>query len=219
MSPEAANSMLKTLEEPPSTTVIILTAPSTEHLPSTIVSRSQIITFQPLPQDLLSDEIAASHQVEPDRAHLAASLAGGTFKGADQVDPESLLRLRDEILAELRQLKPTSPADLFDLAHRLTREAEIDLLLGILVTWYRDLLVSAAGAGIENLINRDQADRVSREAERSSLAAWAEKLTAVFEARAGLEANANARLNLEALMLRLQPIFLADKTQLGRSTR
>ncbi|MEK7565847.1 MAG: hypothetical protein AAB506_02280 [Patescibacteria group bacterium] len=56
LSPEAQNSLLKTLEEPPEDTIIILTSPTTDLLLSTIVSRCQVISLLPAPEIELSPD-------------------------------------------------------------------------------------------------------------------------------------------------------------------
>ena len=58
LSEGAANALLKTLEEPRSKVVIILTASRLERIPATIVSRSQVLNFLPVPTGVIYDYLA-----------------------------------------------------------------------------------------------------------------------------------------------------------------
>ena len=208
---EAANSLLKTLEEPPAHTLIILTAASAEMLPPTVLSRCQTLAFRPLAAELLAAEVSARHDIAPERARLAAALAGGSLKAAAGVDPEEMLQQRDELLACLEGLSLESPEGLFSLAQEVTKQGRTKDFLALLAAWHRDLLVSAAGAGPEGLINRDLAARLAGQAGAASPLELAQRLWAVFEAEAALAANANPRLALEALLLKIHPERLAQR--------
>ncbi|MBC7104806.1 MAG: DNA polymerase III subunit delta', partial [Firmicutes bacterium] len=77
MSTEAANCLLKTLEEPPAATVFVLTSDRWHDLPPTVVSRCQRLRFDPLPPEKVASWLAREHGVEEQRAWLAAYLACG----------------------------------------------------------------------------------------------------------------------------------------------
>lgn len=64
LSIEAANALLKTLEEPKAKVAVILTVSHIGSLPETIVSRSQIMRFKPVKADIIYDYLIASHQVK-----------------------------------------------------------------------------------------------------------------------------------------------------------
>ncbi|MFN2450745.1 MAG: ATP-binding protein, partial [Candidatus Dormibacteria bacterium] len=77
LNEEAANTLLKTIEEPPPGTHLVLCTSFPERLPATILSRCQTIGLSPVPAELVSDWLIASHGVEADLARTAAALAGG----------------------------------------------------------------------------------------------------------------------------------------------
>ena len=79
---DAANSLLKTLEEPPEWTVIILLAKHKDNLPATIVSRSQIILFQPLKESELADYLILNAKIERKQAETIAKLSEGSISAA-----------------------------------------------------------------------------------------------------------------------------------------
>lgn len=74
---EAANNILKSIEEPPPRTNLILAAAHPEKLPQTIASRCAIHALTPVPAEAIAGWLAAMHDVDPDRAATAASLAAG----------------------------------------------------------------------------------------------------------------------------------------------
>lgn len=74
---EAANNILKSIEEPPPSTHLILAAAHPERLPQTVVSRCATFTLAPLPADAIGAWLSETHAVEADRAAIAASLAAG----------------------------------------------------------------------------------------------------------------------------------------------
>lgn len=102
MSEPAANALLKTLEEPPPNSVLILIATSADRLLATIRSRCQVLTFQPLSpadiQKLLIQERIATDETE---AAQVAGLCDGSLDAARQLLDPDLRSLRDELYNQL----------------------------------------------------------------------------------------------------------------------
>jgi DNA polymerase-3 subunit delta' len=73
---ESANALLKTIEEPPARTVMVLVTSAPDELPETVRSRCQRVDLVPLPDAVVRSALEREG-VPPDRAALAASLAGG----------------------------------------------------------------------------------------------------------------------------------------------
>jgi DNA polymerase-3 subunit delta' len=82
MNIAAANSLLKTLEEPPNNTVIILVAKHKETIPKTIVSRSQMLFFAPIEQKEIVSWLVLNKSLNIDHAQEVATLSEGSFKNA-----------------------------------------------------------------------------------------------------------------------------------------
>jgi DNA polymerase III subunit delta' len=122
MTEEAADVLLKALEEPPADTVFILSSARPHEIPETIRSRCQTVTFRPLSEDFVAETLV-EEGVEPDRARLAARLAGGNLGRARRIatDPEGLA-FRDvglEAMADAGR----GPAGALDAAERLVAAA------------------------------------------------------------------------------------------------
>lgn len=77
LSSEAANALLKTLEEPKKKVVIILIATDLENIPDTVVSRSRVLNFRPVPRDLLYDHLLESYNTDRDTAKELSRLSLG----------------------------------------------------------------------------------------------------------------------------------------------
>lgn len=82
---EAFNCLLKTLEEPPENTMIILIAKHKETIPITIVSRSQTVFFQPLPAEEISNYLQQQHLLSADNALKIANMSDGSIEKAEMM--------------------------------------------------------------------------------------------------------------------------------------
>ncbi|MBI2873886.1 MAG: DNA polymerase III subunit delta' [Firmicutes bacterium] len=85
MNRPAANALLKTLEDPPVYTRLLLTTDNPAHLLSTVISRCQSVPFGPLPHDVL-EKLLSQRGFSAERASLAAALAGGSITRAMEMD-------------------------------------------------------------------------------------------------------------------------------------
>ena len=109
MNEEGANGMLKTLEEPPADSLLILIAENLDAILPTIRSRCQLLRFGALPEHdvaqlLVQHELAES----PDEASAAAAMSDGSLQTAQQLLNPELRALREQLYEALseRGLKP-----------------------------------------------------------------------------------------------------------------
>src|SRR5512139_884062 len=117
----AANALLKTLEEAPSYAVLILTADNPEQLLPTIVSRCEVLRLRPLNIEGIQRALE-SRGVESGRAKLVAHISGGRFGYALRLlENESLLEKRQERLNDLQSLISASRLEKFAYADKLSR--------------------------------------------------------------------------------------------------
>jgi DNA polymerase-3 subunit delta' len=204
MTEQAANALLKTLEEPAGGTVLILLTTTQSALPATIVSRCQTVTFSAIPPETLQ-AFLIDKGVERTRARLIVPFSRGSIGRALSQEVVSLDSTRDLLLEELGCALRDGPAALIELADKLAKDREgLQQNLEILSAWLRDLMVAKASRSQEWLFNQDRADEVARQAEGMALEAILEGLRAVHAAMDGLTRNANPRLSLEDLFLRLR---------------
>ncbi len=79
MNISSANSLLKTLEEPPEDTTMILTTNDINQLISTVISRCQQIRFGRIPPEMIAEKLESDHGVEKQRALHLAHLSNGSY--------------------------------------------------------------------------------------------------------------------------------------------
>lgn len=216
LGPVASNALLKTLEEPPPSSHLILLAPGRHHLLPTVASRCQAITFRPLEMaDLLRILEAAGVPAAPDggwdraAAVQVAALADGRASRAVELAEAGGLESRRALLEQVARLSRRRVDELFQAAEALA--ADKDALPGHLEAlrgWLRDLLVARVAAEERAdlpapLLHADLAEAVAREAAGRSVDELAAGLEAVDAAQAALRRNANRTLVVERLLLTL----------------
>jgi DNA polymerase III subunit delta' len=122
MTEEAADVLLKALEEPPADTVFILSSARPHEVPETVRSRCQAISFRPLSEEFVVETLAAEG-IPEDRARLASRLAGGNLGRARRVArDERGLAFRDVALAAYSEVS-RGRAGALDAAEMLAAEA------------------------------------------------------------------------------------------------
>ncbi len=165
MPAEAANALLKTLEEPLPHAVIILISPSYHALLPTLRSRCQPIPFQLVSRAAIASYLMKRGSIDPAEAALRAGLSGGRIGVALDLDLEGFRRRREILLTILEVLlRRGDPGIAVARAEEVVRggeavEGDLEMLLSLL----RDLMVAAAvppGAAAP-LIHADLADRLA----------------------------------------------------------
>ena len=201
---EAAHALLKTLEEPPATVLLILLATDVEALLPTIRSRCQRLTLRPAPAAELAAALQDRSGVPADEAAELARLARGRYGLAMRMHADPSLRvLQETVTADVRRLSGAGRNERFDYAEQLSRSwyGERDSVLATLDiwrAWWRDVLLAAAHVDAGPLD-----DDVREEAARCSPEQALQALRAAQRAREHLTQNTNAQLALEVMMLDL----------------
>lgn len=202
MRTEAANAFLKLLEEPPPRTVFVLTTSRPDRLLPTIISRCQQLRFDPLPHDAIADALWAREGIPADRAALLARMADGSYTRAlDLAGNDELLGDRETVLAFLRYayvLNIDKLADAVQGISSLGRE-RIKGLLGLVLSWVRDLMLYRHMGDAAPLINVDQAEAVGRFCRNVPDADLEAMATLAEEAIDLVERNVHTGLLLTAL--------------------
>jgi DNA polymerase-3 subunit delta' len=207
-SQEAANALLKVLEEPPPGTTMVLTTADADALLPTIRSRMLPVRLQPLPEGDVAQFLIRVRAADPRRAELAAKLSQGSigralaFLGED--GESSLDEMRLQARALLEAATETSEAARLSYAHALApagaRGAFGDVL-DFLALWLRDLAATATGAE-DVVVNIDSRPLLRSLAERLPRAASGvpDAIRAIEEARFLGRNNVNPQLTLAWLL-------------------
>lgn len=208
-SVQAANALLKTLEEPPRNVLLLITAESAESLPATIASRCEMLQLRPMPVESLAEGLVEQQQVDEAGAQLLARVSGGRPEYALRLneDPE-LLAQREEWLGELTRLLGLGRVERFAYAEKLSRDRDgLRQALMVWLSFWRDLLLRRSEAK-SPLSNPDREAEISAMAKKLNLEAARNALTSIEETLNSLSGNTNARLAVENLMLKLPRVSL-----------
>jgi len=208
LSHEAANSLLKTLEEPlPGVLIILLSSRQSALLP-TIVSRCQRLELKPLGVSFLRDILVRDYGMDLHKAELLSRLSGGCPGWAVRAASEdALLAERDDRMRELQEViaggtleRLAYAAELAtDFARNRERVAEI---LSSWVQWWHDMLLVKSNNNYL-LMNIDCQESLTRQASPLTVRQIAAFMRYLQSTSRYLEQNANPRLALELLMLRM----------------
>ena len=208
MSEEAANALLKTLEEPPPQVLIVLLTSQEEALLPTIRSRCRRLELKPLPLSEVEKELVDVYSIDQEDAKKLARLSMGCLGWAiSALNDSSIMETRNEEMERISQLSVASLEDRFsyasDLASLFSRARDrAREVLYLWLRWWRDLLLIREGAE-EFVYNIDWADTLRIRASGLTTAQIVDFIRAILRTREALEDNANARLALEVLMLSL----------------
>jgi DNA polymerase III subunit delta' len=154
MNDAAANTLLKTLEEPPGDTMFILTTSHREALLPTILSRCQLVRFDPLTEEEITSALVARGHLDGQRASLLARLAGGSYTRALDLGESDLMARRTEVVDFVRKALGGKPLDLIECVERMAETKERDVhvrFLTLMLLWFRDALVLRHGGEVVNV--------------------------------------------------------------------
>jgi len=208
MNPQAGNSLLKLLEEPPAKTTLILIAVNTYSLLPTIVSRCQQVSFKPIPEKTLA-EYLVQKGIPLEKADTLGMLASGSYAKAKSLVKTNWVGRREWITRVIERLdgdkeSGRQAALSMAFAEMLAKDRQSILdTLEFLKTWFRDMAVVKSGS--ENVINKDLLSRVRQTAQRYSISAMLSHIDRLETARKKIEANANIRLTLDVMLMTLFP--------------
>ena len=201
---EAANSLLKTLEEPPETSLIILITPKPFVLLDTIRSRCQLLSFAPLTAAEIEQHLQTMKK-PLDEARLRARLACGSIGRAIEIDLDEYREMRNVLLELIETLAfSRSSLELLSAAEYLGRKLEkdefekhLDALMVLLADLFRLKLREADGA----LTNEDIVERLEPVAEALTVEQITQLTDGIEKVFLDLVRNVNRQLAMEAMLI------------------
>jgi len=204
------NALLKTLEEPPGGSVLVLSAASAALVLPTVRSRCRLVRLDPLDDDAVV-RILEARGVPADDARMLAPLAEGAPGRALALGGDAAAATRTRALAMLSHLREEDAAGLSSLAQEWTR-GPLDAALSTTVSWYRDVLHARLAGDAVPPRNRDVAAAVAAAAATADPSRVLRQLGTVCDTIGALERNANRMLAVETMLLRLRAIERGDET-------
>jgi len=198
---EAANALLKTLEEPPSRVILILIATDADLLLPTIVSRCQVLALRCVPAQEIEAALRQRYPLDVEQAALIARTCEGRPGWAiSAVADSSLMEDRRERIDLLHELLSASRGRRIITAESLAKKQDLREMLTVWQSWWRDVILVQAGCE-DLLVNGDVAEAVRVMARETGLASSQRALVETQKVMRQLDRNVNARLALEAPLL------------------
>jgi DNA polymerase-3 subunit delta' len=206
LTPPAANALLKTLEEPSASTLLLLLTSKKDALPLTIISRCQQIPFRPLaPPNIRA--ILIQQGVDEPTAALVATLAEGRVDTWMQTEISQVLARRQNAYTLLQERGHTKSMPLFLLARQWAGSREqCEEILHWLSLFCRDLVMLKV-ASTTPLYNHDLQAELANMASSVSVEPLLDLFVSLEQLRHYLTMNVNPQLTFEQLVIQLQQLL------------
>jgi DNA polymerase-3 subunit delta' len=204
MRDEAANALLKTLEEPSASNILILISSRPYSMPATIISRCRHMRFNPLPAAAISRFLVEQQGMDEQKSGLLAGLSGGSIGKALELDQEDVVAYRAEIMQLLMNTRKDDPISLLNLASFFSQDKKkIKQGLDILNSCFRDALVFKETRKNEMMINQDRSSFITILARQLSGEQILQNIFLIERSWETIEQNVNKTLTLETMAFKL----------------
>ena len=158
MTVPASNSLLKLLEEPPDRTLILLTSSAHKRILPTIVSRCQVIRFDPLLESEIEKALMERWKIPESKAKFVASVSGGSLQRAIDLIDENYEEIRDCAFQFLEYSLDENVFKRIEFCEKIFRDrdrTQIQSFFQTLLIWLRDILALRSGEK-GRLLNKDK---------------------------------------------------------------
>lgn len=182
LNQEGANSLLKTLEEPPPMSLLILIGTSEQRQLSTIVSRSQVVRFEPLTNSQVLTILEQHPLPDPTDVPLAdlANSSGGSISLALKMSDPETIEFRQALLTQLANLDPgrgefaKTVTGFVDAAGKdgAQKRLRLNLIGDFAISFYRHWFMQLTGAELD----LDRTDPVLLSAVGPAISLWREDI-------------------------------------------
>lgn len=201
----SSNALLKTLEEPPETSHLVLITSRPAQLLPTVRSRCQTVRFSPLSSEEIVSYLVKNKLASPAEAKVRARFASGSIGRALSGDPDLYADQRAAMLSVLQALTVTGDrVQLLRAAEGLNEAGikdEYEQRLEMLETLIRDVLMLSLNRPVEDLTHSDLGVQLNPVAKRVSSAQAVGWIEQIEELREQLEVNINRKIGTDALFL------------------
>jgi DNA polymerase-3 subunit delta' len=202
MNLSAQNALLKTLEEPPKDSLVILIAPSVGELLPTLRSRCLRVSFAPLARNQVAAFLVSEKKVPVEEAKLLAAMSMGSLETVGAVDPQELLARRHRWIVLLLRVASGDYRTAAETAEALAGNKEESLrFLQWAESWYRDLLVYAVTQNQQDVVNVDMSTQIEQLSAAVEIEHLLERIAEAKGAVVAMQRNLNRRMVLENLLL------------------
>ncbi len=202
MNLSAQNALLKTLEEPPRDSLLILIAANGGALLPTLRSRCLRVSFGPLTRDLISGFLVSHKGLEAEPANFLATMSLGSLGAVFSIDTQELLERRREWVRLISDLGAGDYRAATDAAETLAGSKENCLrFLEWVESWFRDLLVYSTTRNPQVVINIDMLTQIQQQSATTDCERLFSRIAEAKAAIGGIQRNLNRRMVIEDLLL------------------
>ncbi|RKY32459.1 MAG: hypothetical protein DRP74_02470 [Candidatus Omnitrophota bacterium] len=200
LTQEAANSLLKVLEEPGPNNVIILVTAVPSLLPKTAISRCKLIKFSALGRVELENFLKDDFSLPKDKAHFLAYYSQGRIGSALALKDSTLLKDKNRVIDEfIFQRQSTGAANFLSepnkaMSMETRNRVNLRNQLNILASWFRDIYFIKIGLPHSELINYDCREKLLKEMAKYSFFELDEILKFISDSLSYIEQNVNVKL-------------------------
>lgn len=205
MQEPAANSLLKTLEEPPPTSLLILVSSKPYSLIETIRSRCLMLNFAPLGAAEIEQHLRAKEKRPAEEARLLARIARGSIGKALEIKFDDYRGMRNTMLEIVETLASTGETQKLlaasEYVGRKLEKEQFEEHLDTLTVLLDDIFHLKLDGSEESLTNADIVDRMRQVAEKTTIeqiTEWADRIEQIFVA---LPRNVNRQLAMDAMLI------------------
>lgn len=198
LTPEASNALLKILEEPPKSSLIILISDKPTILFKTIISRCKALKFSPIGRIELKEILKNDYGLDNNRSHFLAYFSEGRLGRALKLKDTDIIREKNAIIDKLVL---SSKPNLENLA--IQNKADMRSCLNILATWFRDIYLIKIGMPHAEIINFDRKDELLKTMSKFSFSDLNDILFSISDSIIYLGQNINNKLVLYNLGIQL----------------
>ena len=208
MTVEAQNALLKTLEEPPKYTIIILITNNKESLLDTIKSRCEIIKFTPIPLVEVADYLTQTG-VDKNRASLLANFSRGSMQKAIELsESEDFHIMRDEVQKYVETFLTGSMLDIMDIQSSIEKYKDnITNVLDLLVNYFRDIMMVKENVDSSMIINLDRLVFIKNMSTKITYSQLSKIIDIIEETKNKLRSNCNFNISIQVMTLNIYEVI------------
>lgn len=209
MTVQAANTFLKTLEEPPKDTVIILLTTNINLLLPTIVSRSQVIKFKKISIKEIKAFLIKDYGTDEQKASVISYYSNGILNKAVNIikNKDDILQRREETINIFNKIIKSDEEVIFNLESYFEEKKDnIDEILEVFMLWIRD--ITFVKNNIKNLIiNSDYMDLLNEHSKMFNKVSGDVLINYLQGVSDNIKSNVNYKLIIDKMLLRIQEEF------------
>ena len=206
MNQQAQNALLRTIEEPPAYTIILLLTTNADSFLQTILSRCITLNLKAVKEDKIKEYLMKHYQIPDYQADICAAFSQGNVGKAIQLaSSEEFGELKASVLQLMKRLEDI---DLYEMTGAVKQIAEYKLSVNdyfdLMMIWFRDVLYLKATNDVDGLIFKDEVYDIKKQAAKRSYQGIETILEALEKAKIRLNANVNFDLVIELLLLTIK---------------